>query len=64
MTNKEFQNILFLFGAVVFGIVLFQNSHVVSVKFLFWRFSMSQIICILFFSLLGFTAGYIYGKKR
>ena len=44
-------------------IILLQNTRVVSVRFLFWEFSMSRIMLLLITLLAGFAAGFIAGKK-
>ena len=52
---------------LVFGflllVVLFQNTQVVSVRFLFWKLSMSRIILLPLFMLIGFIIGFFVGKK-
>ena len=49
---------------VLFLIVLLQNTSVVTVRFLFWQFGMSQIILIPIVLIFGFTVGYIAAKRR
>lgn len=44
-------------------IVLLQNTQVVSVRFLFWKLSMSRIILLPLFMLIGFIIGFFVGKK-
>ncbi|MBF0532243.1 MAG: LapA family protein [Candidatus Omnitrophica bacterium] len=52
------------------GIFLLQNTHVMTIKFLFWEMSMSRVIFVPFIFLLGFIAGFFtasgktMGKKR
>jgi uncharacterized integral membrane protein len=57
--------------AVVLGILSFvifvQNTDVVTLRFLFWKLPVSQVILIPFIMLIGFVLGYIVGttgKKR
>jgi len=55
--------ILIISLSVLGGIILLQNTQVVSFHILFWKISMS---CIIFFSILlsiGFAAGYYFGRK-
>ena len=53
-----------LLGLTVFLslVVLLQNTQVVTLRFLFWRTSMSQILVVLILFGLGFLAGYLTGK--
>ena len=44
-------------------IVLLQNTQVVSVRFLFWKLSMSRIILLPLFMLIGFIIGFFVSKK-
>lgn len=44
-------------------IVLLQNAEVVSLQFLFWKLSMSQIIFFPVLIFLGFVIGFFVGKK-
>lgn len=43
-------------------VVLLQNTQVVTLRFLFWRISMSQIILLVLLSVLGFLVGYFWAK--
>lgn len=49
-----------LFGLVV--LTMLQNTHVVVVHFLFWRFALSQIVLILLILLAGILLGYFFAK--
>lgn len=49
-----------LFALVV--LTMLQNTHVVVVHFLFWRFALSQIVLILLILLAGFVLGYLFAK--
>jgi len=53
---------LIVLGALLL-IVLLQNTQVVSVRFLFWKLSMSRIILLPLFMLIGFIIGFFVGKK-
>lgn len=44
-------------------IVLFQNTDVVSFRFLFWTVSMSRIIFLPLLVFIGFLIGFIMGKN-
>ncbi len=50
--------------AVLSLIILIQNTHVTTVRLLFWSFPMSQILLILFMLIAGFLAGYIVATMR
>ncbi len=60
----NFKKIALIVAGVLALIVLLQNSEVVTVKFLFWHFAMSQIILLPLTVLAGFAAGFVVGKKR
>ena len=42
-------------------VIIFQNTEVVSFRFLFWQISMSRIVWLLLVLLIGFVAGYALG---
>ncbi len=48
--------------AVLFGVLLMQNSEVVSLKMFFWEISMSRIIFFPLLLLIGFVVGFIFAK--
>jgi len=48
--------------AVLTGIVIMQNTEVVSFRLLFWQFNMSRILLLLVTLLLGFALGFIIAK--
>jgi len=48
---------------VIFLIFLLQNTQVVSIRFLFWKLSMSRIILLPLVMLAGFIIGFFVGKK-
>ena len=45
-------------------IVLLQNTEVVTYSFLFWKISMSRIIWLILFLLVGFVNGYVVAIQR
>lgn len=49
--------------SVLAGIILLQNTQVVSFHVLFWRISMSGIIFFVLLLAVGFGAGYFLGRK-
>ena len=51
--------IIYLVIAVVILIILVQNTHVVSLRLLFWEINMSQFLALGFAVILGFVAGYL-----
>ena len=53
--------LLLVILAIVF---IVQNTHVVSVDFLFLKFQMSQIIMIVLMLLIGFFIGYLVAGKQ
>jgi len=53
---------LIVLGVLIL-VVLLQNTQVVSVRFLFWKLSMSRIILLPLFMLVGFIIGFFVGKK-
>ena len=57
------KQIVFLIVVILFLILLLQNTHVVMLHFLFWKFGMSQIILIPLILLLGFVMGFFVGKN-
>ena len=57
------KQIAFLSVGILLLVVLLQNTHVVAFHFLFWKFSMSQIILIPLMILLGFGIGYFSATK-
>ena len=48
---------------VLFFILLSQNVQVVTLKFLFWKLSMSIIVLVALFTLLGLILGFLFGKR-
>ena len=52
--------ILVLIG--LFLIILIQNTQVVTLRLLFWKIGMSQIILVPVIMLIGFVIGYLVAK--
>jgi len=57
------KNIALICLGVLLLVVLLQNTQVVSVRFLFWKLSMSRIILLPLFMIVGFIIGFFVGKK-
>ncbi len=47
---------------VLFLVVLFQNTQVVTLRLLFWEISMSQILLTSLTMLIGSVSGYIVAE--
>ena len=54
--------IAILVPIVLFLIILFQNTEVVTLKVLFWDISLSRILFIPLVALVGFVLGYLTAK--
>ena len=52
--------VLVLIG--LFLVILIQNTQVVTLRLLFWKVGMSQIILVPLTMLIGFILGYIVAK--
>lgn len=48
---------------VVFGIVVFQNAGAVDVRFLAWKFSMSQALLLPLVLATGFAMGSLFAAR-
>lgn len=57
------KNIALVIAGILFFIVLIQNTQVVSLKFLFWKLSMSRIILLPLVMLIGFIIGFFVREK-
>ena len=57
------KNIALIVLGVLLLVVLLQNTQVVSVRFLFWKLSMSRIILLPLFMLIGLIIGFFVGKR-
>lgn len=50
--------------ALLFAIIVLQNTQVVDIRVLFWQLSMSRIILLLFSLVVGFVGGYCLRRGR
>lgn len=55
--NKKLAFVLVCALLLIF--IILQNATIISVRFLFWEISMSQVILLLVVTGLGFAGGYI-----
>lgn len=46
----------------LFLIIVFQNTQVVSLRFLFWQISMSRVILMPIIMFIGFIVGFVIGR--
>jgi uncharacterized integral membrane protein len=49
---------------VLLGVLLVQNTQVVTYRVYFWTISMSQMILAPIVALAGFLIGYLFGTMR
>jgi uncharacterized integral membrane protein len=54
--------IVILVLVALFVIILVQNTQVVTLRLLFWKLGMSQIILVPLTMLIGFIIGYLIAK--
>ena len=57
------KNIALVVLGVLLLVVLLQNTQVVSIRFLFWKLSMSRIILLPLIMLIGFIIGFFVGRQ-
>ncbi|MDP8267019.1 MAG: LapA family protein [Candidatus Aceula meridiana] len=57
------KSVILLISGIIFAIIFFQNTQVVSIQFLFWKLSMSRIILLPLVMLVGVVIGFFVGKK-
>ena len=50
--------------ALLFVVIVLQNTQVVDIRILFWGLSMSRIILLLFSLIVGFVLGYSVRVRR
>jgi len=52
--------------AILFCVVIFtlQNTEVVSIRFLFWDFSLSRALLFFIVLAVGFLSGFFFGSFR
>jgi uncharacterized integral membrane protein len=65
MTSSWWKNprvVVPLIVALLFVIVLFQNTDVVTLRVLFWELGMSQVILIPGVMAIGFALGYLVAR--
>lgn len=55
--------IIMLISGILIFFVLLQNTQVVSIRFLFWKLSMSRIIMLPLLMVVGFIGGFFVGRK-
>ena len=58
------QTIVILVLIGLFLIILIQNTQAVTLRLLFWKIGMSQIILVPLTMLIGFIIGYIVAKIK
>jgi len=58
------KNIALICLGVLLLVVLLQNTQVVSIRFLFWKLSMSRIIFLPLIMLIGLIIGFFVGKRQ
>lgn len=56
------KTIIILILVFLFVIIVLQNTQVVPIRLLFWKISMSRIILIPFFTLIGVLIGLLVPK--
>ena len=56
------KTIVILVLVALFAIVLIQNTQVVTLRLLFWKVGMSQIILVPLTMVIGFILGYLVDK--
>jgi uncharacterized integral membrane protein len=60
--NMNIKIIIIIVLVILFGVILIQNTEIVTFQLLFWKIGMSRIILISFMLLLGFVMGYVVAK--
>lgn len=58
------KKILLIVLAVLVFIIIVENAGAVSLRIFFWQISMSMIVWLLLFVVIGFVAGYTIGSIR
>ena len=61
---STFKSILAITVPVLLAIIIFQNTDPVRIRFLFWSFSVPQIVLITITALLGITLGYLIASYQ
>ncbi|MEE9555370.1 MAG: lipopolysaccharide assembly protein LapA domain-containing protein [candidate division Zixibacteria bacterium] len=64
----EAKKVIFVLAVILAIVIMFQNTHMVTVTLLLWDFDLSLILLILLTTLIGFVLGYLVNsfkpKKR
>ncbi len=60
----KFKTGVILVLTVLFLIIIFQNTQVVSIRLLFWQLTMSRIIWLFIVMIIGFAMGYLLCAMR
>lgn len=50
-----------LIGLVIIGVFALQNAQALTIRFLFWSFTLSQSLVIFFSGLVGLVIGFSLG---
>ena len=58
------KSVLVIAVPVLLAIIIFQNTDPVRIRFLFWSFSVPQIVLITITALLGITLGYLIASYQ
>ena len=61
---STFKSVLAIAVPVLLAIIIFQNTGPVRIHFLFWSFSVPQIVLITITALLGITLGYLIASYQ
>jgi putative membrane protein len=60
----KLKTIIIIVLAVLILIIFLQNTQVVTLRFLFWKMTISRIILIPLFVFIGFVIGYVAAKVK
>ncbi len=61
---STFKSVLAIAVPVLLAIIIFQNTDPAPIHFLFWSFSIPQIVLITITALLGVTLGYLVASYQ
>jgi len=61
---STFKSVLAIVIPVLLAIIIFQNTDPARIRFLFWSFSVPQIVLITITALLGITFGYLIASYQ
>ena len=61
---STFKSVLAIVVPVLLVIIIFQNTGAVRLRFLFWSFSVPQIVLIIITVLLGVALGYLIASYQ